>query len=671
MTQPTALNAAQHPATARVLWGGIFLLNISIIGHLSLYLRDMPLEFTAAAQVKLWIGLIAALLFIGITLRQWIANAPPVAPGEPLHTAFALGAPTFLLILALLPVPPYTAPHLMNAHMLLGFTVTLLTGYRLLFNGDVPLRRWRLLAIALGVLAVVVTLIRLYGLATHPFVDLQDEAWVTAWAVNWLRTGQFGDPTLFGLGDAYYAYPRFYWLLAGWIRLFGIGLWQERLLGFVLIFPVIAFTAAAARQLYGLRVAVLTAVALFASAVLLSAARVRHDIGLAICVAVALWLYTEAVKHKSGWRHFLAGLVIGLGMFSHYHAAGFGVALLIGLYLPTIIKTRRFDRNLIWFGAGGLAGFLTVVLVQMLPDNLSGWWYIITRISKYSDDTNQFFVAFFGNFINIGFFSIFELILVSVGVLMALRRRRTRDVSLLLILLIGHLLLAVMASGAIYYYILPLTPIYGILIGAIFVGRREGRVDLPFQRGQVVLFALLLMPLLGANTARPLQAVVNGEQILAVTPPAVQWVLDNVPTDHVVAGDLYYYFWLYDYPFASHLLAEYLYPENETRYPTLEAVWEAAAPDYIIIDPAYERSYVKFFVPLMATGWFNAHYTLVQDFDDTLSGAQIYRRHIRDASKKAPVTFPDMMTVYMVNYPLPICKFPYLRCRAPQQIPDG
>jgi hypothetical protein len=102
--------------------------------------------------------------------------------------------------------------------------------------------------------------------------------------------------------------------------------------------------------------------------------------------------------------------------------------------------------------------------------------------------------------------------------------------------------------------------------------------------------------------------------------------LEHVPRDQSVAGDLYYYFWLSDYPFASHLIHEYLYPDNERRYPTIDAVWEAAAPEILIIDPAYTRSYTRYFTPLHATGWVGGHYTVVMDFEDSVSTAVIYRR---------------------------------------------
>lgn len=605
-------------------WPALAIFNVLALAHALLFLSG-----ASPSPAQALGAIVAALAAAGLALAAALAGRGRLAPpaGGRGHTTFACISAGFLLGLGVLPFAQTTSASVFHVHSLLTFTVTLIALYRALYDGALPARSARLwIGLALGG-AVVITLIRLYGLAHYPFIDLQDEAWVTAWAVNWLRTGHFGDPTLAGLGDAYYAYPRYYLLLAGWIEAFGVGLWQERILGFVLILPAIAFTTLAARNWYGSHAAVLTAAAMFASAVLMSAARVRHDIGLTICVAAALWLHTVAGRRGALALHFASGLVVGLGMFSHYHAAGFGLALLIGLYVPRMIRQRRLiDREMIVFGLGGLAGAAIVVLLQMLPDDLPGWLSTLTRQSKYSEDTRQFAVAFFGNIFNIAWFSVFEFVLVALAVWAALRRRLPQDVSLVLIALISHVALAVMASGAIYYYILPLTPIYGLLIGAQRFSRAALPARLPFRRGELVIFALLLMPLLGATTARPLQAVLQGEPRGLPPPPAVEWVLQNVPRDVPVAGDLYYYFWLSDYPFISHLVAEYPYPDVEARLPTADAIWEEARPEFIIIDPAYVRSYNKFFTPLIESGWLQAHYAPVPDFTDPAGTAVIYRR---------------------------------------------
>lgn len=627
----TASLTAAPPQASRPIgaFAALIALNIALIAHMVALLASAPPEFTAAAQAKNAVALAAAAGLIGLALwRARLGRRP--AWGAQAHAAYAVAGGGLLLGLALVPVPPQVAPNLAHAHALFTLMITLVGLYPLLFDGDLPARARPWLIAAVG-LAAVVLVLRIIGLAYHPFVDIQDEPWVTAWTLNFLLEGRFGDPTLAGLGDAYYAYPRYFLLMAGWVQLFGVGLWPQRLLGLLLTLPLIGFSAAAARNLYGPRAAWLTAAALFASAIVLSAARVRHDIGLALCVAAALWLHTRAVRRNQTGLHFLGGLAAGLGMFAHYHAAAFGAALLIGLYLPGMIARRRLDLGAVLFGLGGAAGFAAVVLLQMLPDDLNGWFYIITRISKYSDSSYEFIVSLFGNLFNIGWFSIFEAALLAVGVGAALRRRRRADVSLLVALVVGHVLLAVMASGAIYYYILPLTPVYGLLIGAALVRRDEaGALQAEpvaqFRRGELVVFALLLLPLLGGTTARPLEAASSGLPLQPSAPPAAAWVLANVPPDQAVAGDLYLYFWLHGYPFASHLISEYLYPENEARYPTIDAVWEAAAPAYLIIDPAYERSYKKYFAPLLATGWVSDHYDVVIDFDDAVSRAVIYRR---------------------------------------------
>jgi 4-amino-4-deoxy-L-arabinose transferase-like glycosyltransferase len=617
------------------LWIFLMTLNLALLLHLLVYaVGDFP-GFDIVSRLKLWTGLFAAVVFSALAWRGYRRGDVHLR-SEALRTPLVVGAVTFLLLLALLPVPPSTYPWLAHAHTLLTFTVTLMLSYNLLFDAAASLRQPRLWLLITALAAVAISLIRLYGLSVYPFVDIQDEPWVTAWTLNFTRTGHFGDPTLAGLGDAYYAYPRFYVLLSLWLRVFGIGLWQGRLFGFLLIFPIIAFSAMAARNWYGRPAAVFTAAAMFASAVLMSAARIRHDVGLTVCVAVSLWLHTAALKRQSPLWHLFAGLMIGWGMFSHYHAAGFGIAMLVGLYGPGYAaqlrtaktwRERLPPRGLLCYGLGGLLGGICVLFIQMMPDNLSGWLWALRQESKYSQDTGEFWFAFLGNFLNIGFFSIFELFLVAGAVLAAVHRRGRHDVALLIVMLLAHFLLAIMASGAIYYYILPLTPIYGILAGTILVRKTASSQSVHvFRRSEMVTFALMLMPLLGATTTRPLQAVLNGEPLNPVMPPAAQWVIDHASPNAVVAADMYYYFWLNDYRFASHLVPDFLYPENLERFSNPESIWAAVNMDVLIVDPSLTRSYRKYFQPLLAADLIDQNYVIAAQFPSGGSTVTVYQR---------------------------------------------
>jgi 4-amino-4-deoxy-L-arabinose transferase-like glycosyltransferase len=624
-------------------WLIVFGMNLALLAHSFIYVVGSFPEFDTLSRLKLWVGILLALGFMGISVKM--LRAPLTAKLERWHTAFVALSLALLLALALIPPPPYTYTNFAHVHLLLTVAPSLWALYDALFDGShvrgTPLRKPRVWLLIGGIVVVVVSVIRVLAFSTYPFIDLQDEAWVTAWTVNWMQTGHFGDPTLGGLGDAYYAYPRFYWLMGIWMNIFGVGLWQGRLLGWLLILPVIGLTVLAARAWYGKAVAALTAAFMFCSAVLISAARIRHDIGLAICVAGALWLYALAEKRGRIWLHFLAGLLIALGIFAHYHAVGMGAALFAGLYIPRYVRqvraraTKRYwlPESGAWlYALGCIVGGVIVLFVQMIPDDLPGWLWTLQHQAKYSANSSQALFAFFGNIFNVGFFSIFEFLLLCVALVAALRRRSERDLSLLIMLLVGHISLAVMGKGAIYYYILPMVPIYALLIGSVFVNAKqawETPQSTPLPRRQVVIFLLLLMPILGATTGQSLVTVVEGKPLEPVAPVGVQWIRDNISPDQEVVADMYYYFWLRDYHFTSHLVPDFLYPENIERLTTREAVWDAVDMDYLVVDPNLVRSYSLYFKPLLATGLIDRKYTIVAEIPGENGTVTIYRRNPR------------------------------------------
>lgn len=538
----------------------------------------------------------------------------------PRHAAFALVSLTAIGLFALIPLPPTVEANAIHALILLAMMGGCWVAYTRGYPGDGAFRLPLPLLIAISVGVIVLAAIRLRGLAAFPFIDWQDEPWTLAWTLHYLRTGVWGDPTMRGLGDPYYAYPRVYVTLAAWLSAFGVGLWQARAWGYLGALLLTLFTFFAARNLYGRRAGWIAAAFMLTSAIVFSAARIRHDIGLAVAVAAGIWLYSEAVRRRRGWLHGAAGFVTAGGGFGHYHVAALGLALFAGLYGSRWIAQRRHcigargKRHAIpecaslWFIVGGVIGAAAVVGLQILPDDLPGFLADLTRQSKYSDDSGQFLTAFFGNFITIGLFSIYEAIAIGIAVIAALRRRRPLDLAILIALLVAHGLLAVLASGAIYYYILPLTPLYALLIASIF-DQREARAantpPLTQSRRAAYGWALLLIPIAGHAAAGSLAYAISGAPMEPPTPPAVVWVLANTPSDAVVAGDLRYFLWMPDRQFANHLIPNHLYPEREWLREEGAALWRAADADVFIVDPGLPRSY-QFFRPLVESGWFAA-----------------------------------------------------------------
>ncbi|GEM_PF-632914 len=633
----------------------LLLLDGLLLAHLTIYVIAPPSDLDLGSAFKVAIGLIAALVYGAIGVLAILGRAPTLAGRWFLPAAVT--AIAVVLTVALIPTPPLTTPHLIAAHVQITL---ILSGWVLLqrlfpAQGDRPLaRRWLVIAL---ISAVVITAIRIYGLSYAPFVDVQDEAWVTAWTVGGMETGRLSDSTLGGLGEAYYAYPRYYWLLAGWYSITGVDLWSGRLLGLLLTLLVIPLTAWTAKQWFGTRAALMTGAALFASAILFSAARVRHDVPVAIALAGSLALVTLAWKRRSHWLHCAAGVLMLIGTFGHYHAVGLGAVLIVGLYAPILGARIRADgwrpivratwqSGAIAYTLGCIAGGLLVLVVQMLPDDLPGWLYALGRQTKYSASGDQFLIALFGNVFNIAWFSIFEFLLIGAGVVVALRRRTRFDVMLLLLLVLGHIALAIMGSGAIYYYILPLVPIYGLLIGRALAGGRadtDNAGTIPtdaapvvfstevvraggLSRLEVVRALLLLAPLIGVTSGGGLAALVSGTPREPSPPTAVAWVRENVALDSEVVADMHYYFWLRDYTFTSHLVPDFLTAANEVRFDSAEQVWEAVAADYVIVDPAFERSYRKYLLPLTQTDLIARDYTLAIEIPSDAGNVQIYQR---------------------------------------------
>lgn len=643
----------------RVLAGFALLLLIHLISYLLTPVEDNLLFRVACAVAAVVCG-------VAVPFALWVTPERTADMRLKLsrwHDVFVVSIFGLMAFVSLVPIPPTVRAHLIHTHTTLTLLLLTITAYVTLFNGAVSVRRVRLWVVVALIGALLVLFIRALTLSYAPFIDWQDEAQVMNWALHFLRTGSWGDPTFVGLGDSYYAYPRFYLLFAGWYNLFGATLWTGRLFALLFMLPIIGLTYLAARNLFGKTVGFFSALALFCSAIFMTAARIRHDLGLTLCLAAALYLYSEALKSRQartqGLLHIAAGFISALGISSHFHGGGFTSALLISLYLPRYLsglKARRyFPEDGFWaFGVGAAAGAVIVFIVQFLPSDLQGFLYAFSQQTKYSDGGSELVWAFFGHFINIGFLSVLELLLILAGVAAAIIRRRPLDWMLISVFLVTQVALAVMASGAIYYYVVPLTPVYAMLIGNLLVGRSRviddhdaqqeerwwGLSAIRLPRAVPVVFALLIIPLLGRSFREPLQFALELRALEREPLPAVTWIRGYLPASLTVVGDMRYGLWLHNYTFSSHLTPRYLYEVNDFRFggedgvgvggplepveePTeVIAVWEAVNADVYIIDPTLVRSY-KFFQPLVDTGYFEANgYVLAAEFSNVAYGGQ-------------------------------------------------
>lgn len=476
-------------------------------------------------------------------------------------------------------------PDWLYAGVTLATGAVLALGYFTLYAGRPAAgarRRWLLWALA--ALAAALLLLRVYSLTAYPAVHDIDEGWTLGWALGYMRAGRVTDLLSLGLRPPA-GLPLFYAGLSAWLRAAGVGLWQARLFSLALALVMAALTALAARGLYGARAAAFAAAIAASSVVLAHAARIRHDVGLGLALAAALWLHALALKRADLRLHALAGAAVGLGLLAHFHAALFGPALLIGLYGPRLLLAARADRRRValaaaCFGLGGLAAAGLVFAVQIAPDLSQGDAVIIHDVQVTRGDILPLIAA---HFANIAVFAPLELLLVVAATGAALWRRTLVDLCLALTLLLAHVLLG-FANYTSPYYVIPLTPLYIILLSGLFSQPlpRTPRLAAP-GLGSAAL-AFLMLPLLVAGLPAPAAYLLAGRPIAGETPPTAQWVLDNVPTCATVVGYPYYYLWLTDYRFAYPFLPGVLSAQDSERYPTREALWDAMGVDVFLFN---------------------------------------------------------------------------------------
>ena len=343
-----------------------------------------------------------------------------------------------------------------------------------------------------------------------------------------------------------------------------------------------------------------TAIFMLSSAVVMGAARIRHDIGLALAIAASLWLYTEAQKRQRHSLHLLAGMAIGLGLFAHYHAALFGVALNLSLYLPEYVDRLRRRKwlpqiDVILFGLGGLIGAVIVFFLQILPD----WEGFLTlRQVRSPLSLDQLVPTFIGHWGSIAYQSRFELVIVLAALAIAVWRHRRVDVRLVLLVITLHVALTLQAAKNYDQYVLPISPVYALLIAAVFT-QGLSRAKLHLAYGAV---AIILLVNLGFTLRVPLNHLLAGSGLQPSTPPAAAWVLEHVDPSKSVVAEHWYYTFLTDYRFISPWTPTELPPSMRGKFTPVQ-LWDQMSPDVVIIDrnmatccvaqPIYNLNYLR------------------------------------------------------------------------------
>src|SRR5581483_2607146 len=230
---------------------------------------------------------------------------------------------------------------------------------------------------------VIVVLVYLHNalphLTTLPRVNV-DEPWLMERGYQIMRTGVPSQPML-RLDTAYLLQVGYGYLLAGWMSLFGVGLFQARLLSVCLGLGIVAMVAAIGRRSVDEIVGVAAALFLATDSNFLGGVRdARTDIPSAFFVAAAFAAYVRGRRTSRTAWFAAAGASLGLAVLCHGNAFWAGIVL-----LAWYLFDYRGDALRRPFGYAVVAGW-AITFGPYLAMVVARWHDVQVQIGNFAAD---------------------------------------------------------------------------------------------------------------------------------------------------------------------------------------------------------------------------------------------------------------------------------------------
>jgi 4-amino-4-deoxy-L-arabinose transferase-like glycosyltransferase len=230
---------------------------------------------------------------------------------------------------------------------------------------------------------LIVLLVYLHN--TLPYLTMMprvnvDEPWLMERAYQVMETGIPSQPML-GLHHAYLLQVGYGYLLASWMALSGVGLFQARLLGVLLGLGIVGMVAVIGRRtidpITGLGAALLLALD---SNFLGGVRNARTDIPSVFFGTAALLAYLLGRQQSRGAWFFCSGACLGLAVLCHGNAFWVGFVLL-AWYLLDYRRRALVDRS----GYAFLGGLL-ITFGPYLATMMTRWREVQVQIGNFAAD---------------------------------------------------------------------------------------------------------------------------------------------------------------------------------------------------------------------------------------------------------------------------------------------
>lgn len=452
-----------------------------------------------------------------------------------------------------------------------------------------------MLVTVMGIAVVLIEIVHFVFLTSYPPVFI-DEIWNANTAWTWLQTGVNFDAIHAGtLDQSGYEWLR--WPILGnapWLisfALFGLGLFQLRLVSWIAGVCLLIATLVAGRRSYGLLTGVLAALLLALSLPFLQASHyARWDITIAALAMTAYALALVALAENKWQAHIAAALLLGLSLDIHLNGILFAPSL-AALYLA-VYQKKFLLRSGAWLAAlGGLLGIAYFVAVTILPNPEAymaqfSFSYAFTHKLPIGNLNPMDLLASLRA--EIGRYHFFDnsldFALIGASLVYLLVRRSQADRLLLLFTGVAFLNFVLFVGNKHDVYAILLYPFFMLMVAETMSSLiREVQAG---HKQRIFTGALLGLLLLNsvAHVARPLVAY-RTYNYTAIT----DRLRTYLPPDARVMGRPEWWLGLAEYDYRSNLNLTYYHFQNGY---TIAEAFAAVQPDYLIIDAKWRQQLV-------------------------------------------------------------------------------
>jgi len=452
---------------------------------------------------------------------------------------------------------------------------------RLLYN-NMTKHIYTIVIAILFLACIAVVLFHLVTLTKFPIVFI-DEPWYSNVAWNWLKEGvNF---------DSMHAEsrPNAIWPYIGNLPLrisfdvFGLGLFQARLVSWIFGILLLILTALVGLKSYGIASGVLAALLLSLSTPFLQSSHlVRPDIILSTMGVLCYFLTLIAFLENRRWAHLLSGLLISLSLDIHWNAIILGVGLFV-LYIYHY-RAQVLKSSDTWlFILGVSLGLIYYLIVVVMPDPSK-----FVSFYRFSSEISHPMPLFSFNLMELlrsvreeirryGFYqNSVDFIFIFAGMVYLIFRRSKADRLLLIFIATVFLGFVLLTGNKSFEYAIILYPFFILVAAEAIRSLYHAVAGVISSRALVVAILILLVFSGGLRLAR----TISGQKDYDYN-ATVEMMKSVIPNGSRVLGIPVWWLGFNDYDFQSLESLSFFHYIN--GYSLTEGL-EAIKPDYDIFD---------------------------------------------------------------------------------------